>query len=498
MAWVEILPAFETQFRDRRWDSAASFLDWAGILVNRHRTRHVEQVALSQTQTFFIKKEFAVSWRDRFRNAWHGFGWCATLVREAATLQALRAIGIGCPEVVALGEDGRRAFLMTRDESAMTELREILPTLDIDGTRCLAEALGAELAHVHDAGFDHPDLFAKHILTAKIERGFHICILDWQRSRRRRSVTWDVRCRDLAALDATLHPALASDRVRLRFLRAYLRATTSEERASLAWLARQVRHEADQRRLERNIREAGQLPTPAHDQQFVSLHGGRLLVVRSYYDRLHGRPPAWMREGRAPAPSERHIDDSAGPVSWHAITSTIPDASIDSWEIPPLGHTLFRLQRFGVSAPRLLAVGRSERGLFLVIQDVVAIPFIDAFAKATGRLRGAMLQQAGAVIRQVHEAGYYLPAQSAWEHRLGVDAISGEVVLVNVEPLLRGDAPWQEIGPADLNHCRLRLERREQLLFLRGYLHTVGPTSPERTGRRTVRNTFTRERQAIA
>ena len=58
---------------------------------------------------FFLKKQRAVTWRERWRNAWHGFGWCATAVREAAILQALRGAGIGCPDVVALGEDGRQS-----------------------------------------------------------------------------------------------------------------------------------------------------------------------------------------------------------------------------------------------------------------------------------------------------------------------------------------------------------------------------------------------------
>src|SRR6266849_1116136 len=106
-------------------------------------------------------------------------------------LQALRAAGIGCPEVVALGEDGRHAFVLTRDESAMTELRSLVPSLTCDEQRQqLAVTLGRELARMHDAGFDHPDLFAKHILATHDDAGFHFCILDWQRGRHRPSVSW--------------------------------------------------------------------------------------------------------------------------------------------------------------------------------------------------------------------------------------------------------------------------------------------------------------------
>lgn len=463
MAWVEIMPGFETLFRDPRWDSPASFLDWTGILVNRHRTRQVEQVALPNGRTFFLKKEFAVSWRSLFRNAWHGFGWCSTVVREAATLQALRRAGVGCPEVVALGEDGHRAFMLTRDESSMTDLREILPILNAEGVRRLAEDLGAELARMHNAGFDHPDLFAKHILVAKAGHGFRVSILDWQRSRHRASVSWEVRCRDLAALDATLHPALADDRWRLRALRAYLQATIVEERVTLRWLAQQVADESEARQQDRNIREVGQPPTPAHDQQFVVFDAGRLLVVRSYHDRMQGRLPAWMREGRMPCHEEKRD-------AWQMVLAPVHDASNEAWEIPTLGHTLFRLQRFGIRAPRLIAVGRREHDVFLVIQRIVAIPYTDALAKATPRLRAAMLEQAGAVLRQLHDAGYSSYGESGWEHQLGIDAISGEVVLVNAEALLRTDAPWQEFGPVDLNRSDLHLGRSDEQCLLRGYL----------------------------
>ena len=114
MAWIEHLPRYASLFQQSGLESASSFLGWTGILVNRHRHRQVEQVFLpsplrgrgaggegAERATFYLKKEHAVTWRDRFRNAWQGFGWCATAVREAKLLQALREAGVGCPDVVA-------------------------------------------------------------------------------------------------------------------------------------------------------------------------------------------------------------------------------------------------------------------------------------------------------------------------------------------------------------------------------------------------------------
>ncbi len=518
MAWFETLPRYASLFRRRGWDSASSFLSWTGILVNQHRNRQVEQVALESEAParaaaslagaagskvrFFLKKEYAVCWRDRFRNAWHGFGWCSTAVREAAILQALREAGIGCPEVVALGEDRRQAFVLLGDESAMTELRAFLPTLSSDEEcRCLAGALGRELARMHDAGFDHPDLFAKHILVSPRGATYRFCILDWQRARRRRAVSWRLRCRDLAVLDATLHGALASARLRLRCLHAYVRALSVQEGRPLGRLARQIHRQAERLGKKRHIREVGQLPVPASNQQFVSLQGGRLLVVRSYYEKLGGQLPGWLTRISEPGASARVYEESLAAASGSEELSLQSwPASASSWEIPPVAHTLFRLQRFGVPAPRLLAVGFSAERVYLLAESATTVPLAEAFAKASVPLRARMLRQAGWIVRQIHEAGYSLPAGDAWERRLGVIRATYELFVVKIEPLLRGALPWQELAPLEFNRQKIRLSRTEKLRFLQSYLKHRRGGDQERTARTThlLPRTKVWERQAVS
>lgn len=482
MGWVELLPRYESLFRQLGWDSAASFLAWTGILVNQHRHRQVEQVFLpsplpqgERGAGFFLKKESAVTWRDRARNAWHGFGWCSTAVREGAMLQALRAAGIGCPEVVALGEDGQQAFVLTRDESAIMELRALVPSLASDEQQQLAAALGRELARMHDAGFDHPDLFAKHILAGHDGTGFRFCILDWQRGRRRRSVSWRVRCRDLAMLDATLHATLASDRLRLRCLRAYLAAVT--EAPPLGRVARSIRQQAARLLTRHNLREIGGLPVPAGDQQFVALQQGRLLIVRSYYEELGGQLPPWLA---ACSESAAQACASGSGNTW------IQSSGRTGREMPPLAHTLFRLQRFGVPAPRLLAVGFSQVHAFVVARSPVTIPLAEAIAKASFGQRCRLLREAGWIIRQVHEAGYCLPGGDCWTRRLGMVRATGRVVFANVEPLQRGKAAWQELAPLEFSRQEFRLSRTEQLRFLRGYLQRPRMNDHDRAWLKTL------------
>ena len=447
MAWFEIMPGYERQFHG--WNSAASFLAWTGILVNRHRHRQVERVELEPSARFYVKKEFAVTWRDRLRNAWDGFGWCATAVREAAMLQALRKAGIGCPEAVALGEDHRRAFVVTRAEPGMTDLRVILATLPVEARHRVAEALGRELARMHDAGFEHPDLFAKHILV-DVGGEVRICILDGQRGRRRRRLPWRARCRDLAILDATLHASLAGDQCRLRCLRAY-RGAASGSPPPLRRLAERIRRLALRLRENRNIREIGQLPVGPGDQEFVQLNDGRLLVVRAYFERMDGQIP-------------------------NLCTANSPDTKLQTWpagdaawEIPELAHTLFRLHRFGVAAPRLRAVGRTDDCIFVNAEQPSTTPLVEALAKASSSTRARLLESAGAIVRRIHEAGYRLPAGDSWVHRFGV-TIDGAVVVTRVEPIERTMTSWQELGPQEIGHDRAYWSDGEERWFLRGYL----------------------------
>lgn len=536
MAWIKIMPSFAEHFHRRGWESAAQFLEWTGVLVNHHRRRQVEQVFLGEraeaaheemsrfvatgtlpprelacrdfldsqpidgtmlapkvstrhiqwradeSPSFFLKKEHAVTWRERFRNAWAGFGWCATSVREAAILRAARTAGVACPIVAAFGEDKRHAFVLLRDETDMIELRTILRTSDSNTDRNqLADALGRELARLHAAGFDHPDLFAKHLLVERAGTTFRICILDWARARRRRSVPWPLRCRALAILDATLHAALASDRLRLRCLRAYLREANRTS-PPLGRLAREVRRISELRRRERNVRELGQLPTPPRDQQFVPACNGRLLVVRSYWDNLGGCLPAWLRS--LPDVIEPMVDftltaaNAAGGTTLRVHTTMRSAADI---EMPPLAHVLFRLQRFGVPAPRLLAVGRSKVQHFVVMEAPATLPFDEAFAKAPPSERRRMLSQAGTMIRQIHEAGHSLSMGDSWPHRLGIALATGDVVLRKTDGLLRGHTPWQELAATEFTHSTIRLSRTEQLRFLANYLgRPRKPKSPQR------------------
>jgi tRNA A-37 threonylcarbamoyl transferase component Bud32 len=461
MSWVKVLSNDEPPFRQRDWAGVEAFLSWAGILVNRHRLRQVELVCLDE-HSFYVKKQFAVTWKERFLNAWHGFGWCSTAVREAKILQMLQDAGVGCPQVAAYGETRRQAFVLLKDATGMTELRCVLQQMHTEVDRQqLAIALGSELARLHDAGFTHPDLFAKHILVSREGLTFRICFLDWQRGRRRRTVAWPMRCRDLAALDATLHELLASDRLRLLCLRAYLQNSCCRAKPQARMLAQRIRRIAMALRKKRNVRELAQLPIPATQQQFITLCEGRLLLVRSYYDQLQASGPEALAKQ---IESLSCSSDSAGSI----------------WELPPQAHTLFRLHCFGVPGPRLLAAASTATGVCLLCTEEPAIPLGQALPEAPLRTRRRWLCQAGWIVRQIHEAGYGLRPNQCWMHLLGVSFSKNEVMLADVESLQASNSEWQNLAQQELPGLAMHASFGDRLSFLRGYLQRTSRKARER------------------
>ncbi len=123
-----------------------------------------------------------------------------------------------------------------------------------------------------------------------------------------------------------------------------------------------------------------------------------LLVVRSYADRLGiAGPTAWQKMANDTR-SIRGICWTAARMHRRAPTTVtaalLARCDAATREIPRLAHTLFRLQRFGVPAPRLLAVGHSGDKVHLLAESPKVVPFVEAFAKATCALNGVSLEQA--------------------------------------------------------------------------------------------------------
>jgi tRNA A-37 threonylcarbamoyl transferase component Bud32 len=445
MAFVDIAPRFRAALLERGLCSARAFLDCSGVILSGHPNRHVLRVEAGG-ERFILKKEHRVPWRDRAASAWAGFGWSSKSVREARMLEKLHAADVPCPEVAATGEQGGQAFLLLREQSGMMDLRAYLAGALIPAERrAFAVALGCELARIHAAGFDQPDLYAKHILVRRTASGVDLCFLDWQRSRLWRAVSWRRRLRDLAALDASLAEHLGSDRLRLICLGAYLSEGAAPPVREVVAAIRKASAELLKRR---KIRELRQPLLPEGVQHLLWLQDDeRLCIARDFHAELGGRLPTWLPHDPRPNPDgdcveHRLILLGSGRTAhliqrWRGSAGWLMRGKYPAPEFSRAA-AIFRLQRFGVVGPRLLAmghrpVGRMQRFSFLLIEPPIG-PSLESVLHRSNppALRQALLRQLDALMRKVQEAGY------GW--RAGTEPMQACVVTENAIALASVDA----------------------------------------------------------
>jgi tRNA A-37 threonylcarbamoyl transferase component Bud32 len=436
--------------------------------------------------TAYLKREQRVRWRDRLASALAGFGLVSRSCREARLLRQLECEGVAAPEVVASGEDGRgRAFLLVRALPGAVELRHFLSDrrLSPRQRRAVAGRLGRALAACHAAGFTHPDLYAKHILVRQDETGaIAFAFLDWMRAARRRRLSAARCCRDLAALDATLADELATARERLLCLRAYCRVRTA---FVPAWAAPLIRRHALRLLRRRRLGELRQPPLPAGRQQLVRVDA--LCLNREFRDALQGKMPRWLTlpgeatdtvvpvaPARQAALVRRHV---SRPLRW--LWGRLRGKPLLSAEVEHAG-TLFRLERYGVRAPRLLAFGqrspRPWRTESLLLTEVLAdsVPPGAGLARQPSRERRRLLREAGALVRRMHEAACYLGDAA---DALRIQAPAGapaQIVLAGVRAIRRRHRPSAGLASRDLATLRRGIgraySRTDALRFLLGYL----------------------------
>jgi tRNA A-37 threonylcarbamoyl transferase component Bud32 len=514
MAFIDIAPRYQAFLEQRGLAGAEPLLALPAVVVSGHPDRNVARVTLGRgpsALSAFLKREHRVPWRDRLANAWAGFGWVSKSHREFQVLRALGEAGVGCPEAIAAGEDKNgRAFLLVRELTEACELRVFLQKRlagEPGSRRHLARRLGEAVARFHEAGFDHPDLYSKHVLVGPAAGP--IWVVDWQRSRRRRFLSWGRRWRDLAALDATLAGDLTAAGERLTFLLAYLRAViqVGVPRAFLAGAARAIGRRSRRLQRRRRIREQRQPPLPAGAQHLIRLDGEALCVTREFHEEMLGEIPEWLGEVDT---ARNHLSRQVVSLPGLRLATLVRRCSHRPWRWlwgvvtrrPPVSPELeqagmlFRLQRFGVGTPRLLAVGqrRSPPGrtesFLLTEKPEGAIPLASWLQDQAGRplwtaerkQRRRWLREAGRLLRHVHEAGYHVDCFHARSFLVRAAPAPGDdsppgtaVALGSLDGLVRWKGSRLAGARLDLAALRRaftpnRVSRTDELRVLLGYL----------------------------
>jgi heptose I phosphotransferase len=491
--FLEISPRYRSFFREHGLTEPAHFLAAAGEtphIVSGHPDRNVARIefeAGSRRWTAYLKREHHVTWRTRLGNALAGFGFRSRSLREARMLQILQREGIPGPEWLAAGEDEQgRAFLLVRAVEGV-ELRAVLRAeRDPKRRRRIARNLAATLARLHAAGFHHPDLYANHLFVDPRDDSIHL--LDWQRPRLMYLLSGRQRRRNLAALHATTDDSLVSPRERLVFLRAYLRAN---EELGLSWpeMARGIEAQARHLLRRRHIREKRQ--PPAQPQAWICLDGEALCVTPVFQQRCGEQVPDWLRPSDSFRSEERDLirrwptlpgverallvrrrEAPSLPERWR-----IPSRRASSSPAQRQAALLLRLQRHGIPAPQVLALGRtrdaSGRDAFMLLTEPLTNTCsLEAWlacqtrrrnVSRAGRVRHwSVLRQVGTLLHRLHEASCYLevgPAGCGLAVR--IEGVEATVVLDRPETV----TPRRQRRP---------VRAARDVRFLRQLLHRAG------------------------
>jgi heptose I phosphotransferase len=437
--WVVMHPSWRDRLRTAGLLRAADFLALPEEVVSGHTGRRVSRVSVGG-QTMYLKREERVTWATRWRNWWAGSGMRSTSHREARLLARLERAALPGPDWVAHGVDGAgRAFLLIAAAPGVA-LPDYLQDASPAERRRVACALGTMLRHLHDAGFRHQDLYAKHVLVGEAR----FTLLDWQRGGKHACEPM----RDLVTLHATLAEQLASPRDRLAFLRAYGRPE---------W-ARAIQTQAAQLLAKRHVREKrGQV----QGHTWTLLEGRALCVTPA----LGPEVPRWLN-----LDAMRLLPGQTTARRWLSL----PDGRrvllvrrCGGESAMNLAHLLWRLERHGVRGPQVLAAGERGNDSFVLLHPPQAVRLQAALPRFSAQQRMRIWRQTGELLLHLREAGRRLTSLDALAVTQG-----GEVVLGQPEAVARGSnrlfpvwtRSWQEANnviPTVWKRTRRGVERAD-------------------------------------
>jgi hypothetical protein len=197
-----------------------------GVVVRRRQngSRSVTRLRLGPL-TAYLKREFRIAAKEKFRNWWDGFGPVGKSVREWRMLRRAQAAGFLVPTVLACGQRGSQGFLLTAELQDCVPLDKYAIGASTEEWQGLLKRLASWLAKFHGAGLAHPDLYAWHIYVRVTDQ--EIGVLDLARSWQDKFVPWPERIRELAKLASSLPQGQARAGEFREFLETYLGRLTA-------------------------------------------------------------------------------------------------------------------------------------------------------------------------------------------------------------------------------------------------------------------------------
>jgi heptose I phosphotransferase len=454
--WID--PAYHGFVGQHRLNDLAAVLSRRDgqVMQPVHRGRDTIRLRLADAtggKVLFIKREHRPRWKDLARHTAAGHGFWTLARGEFETLRTLAAAGIGCPRPIACLQQGAtrpRSCLVLEELSGSLPLGAFLKELLSGSDRATRDAffsrLGSEIARLHAAGVNQPDLYTSHIHVHGEQPSWEFSFLDFQRSSRQEVLSLPWRTEDLAALVATLPRRLADQRDREAIFDGYLSAAELEDLGTevLAEVARRV----EKLLTLRKIWEIRESDTEEHRgvQSLESVETGRMWIDHHFRSALDAQGLStfesmmttsdghllrslsdrenWRLELHAPHPEpraaylKRHHVRTAG--AWlRAKIGTGPGQTAGRIE----ARNVARLSRAGIAAMRLIAYGEklNPDGLlesFVLTEELVGYTQLDHFLRKRFAVRqterstrrdpalSQLIRDVAAVAAKFHKLGY--------------------------------------------------------------------------------------------
>ncbi len=435
MSYLTIHPDYRAILANAGLNRAEDILRLRAVVFCGHPGRNVSRAQIDTPDgpvRVLIKREHHVAFKERALNLVDGFGLASRSRREALTISELRSAGIAAPDWIAHGEDdGGCAFLILPEFTDAVDLRTYLRCISSSAERTsMVARLGHEIAAIHEAGFDHPDLYAKHIL---IRTNGTPLFIDWQRTARRSKVGWRARIRALARLNATLGLPLASKHARFRFLAAYWKTCGSTNKPRLRSLVHAIERSTHTIKNRRRVRELVHAQPRINGPELIWLDGEALCVTPHLETCLGGQLPSWMVLDNLPAEPAYFTTRQLvkAPVLGQAVLTR---RGQQSWSIamrraagrqrptsPELrvAGVIYRLEQLALPVAPVLAFGQrfSSPGRlesFLLQSRPEGVRNTRDEVSDGSRLardpasRWRLLREAGRTLRALHRANFYL------------------------------------------------------------------------------------------
>ena len=235
---MEIIRGYKKIFTENGFDSFDKFMDFSGGEVLKKITlRSITKFYLTsdgKKTGFYLKRH---SYKPRLASKVKGLlkknNPSEAKLEFDATL-ALTKAKVPCAKAVAFGERASSgtldSFLITEALDAYTQLEKMIfdfaPPLSreiLKRKRALIQGVAELSARLHNAGFNHKDLYLTHIL-AKFDKagGYDLKLIDLQRVEHRTTGRRRWLVKDISALNYSSPVEIITRTDKLRFYKAYV------------------------------------------------------------------------------------------------------------------------------------------------------------------------------------------------------------------------------------------------------------------------------------